>query len=56
MGVEEEAEKDAGYAFLSIVTPRLTRLQALRGDTLYYIKTVVYVTPSDLESPSEMSC
>lgn len=56
MGVEEEAEKDAGYAFLSFVTLRLTRPQASRGDTLRYIKTVVYVTPLDQESPSEMSC
>jgi len=56
MGVEEEAEEDAGYAFLSFLTLRLTRPQASRGDTLCYIRTVVYVIPSDPESPSEMSC
>lgn len=55
MGVKEETEKDAGYVFLSIVTLRPTKLQALRGDTLYCIETVVYVTPLDPESPLEMS-
>jgi len=55
LGVEEEAEKDAGYGFLSFITHRLTGPKVLHGDILYYIKTAFFPTPLVLRSLLETS-